>query len=132
MPFQPDPTLPDLARLKSQLLTSGVQQSNNSLWQVINQLIDALQNVNSGLNSGEVGGGANPDASYITVDNELADLPGSSQLLPGFGIDIDTSVPGEVTINTSGYWAPLSDGDLVEAEIIFADGEVIMVFCPDV
>ena len=30
----------------------------------------------------------------------------------------------------SGYWAPLTDGDLVETELIFADGECVMVFVP--
>ena len=42
MAFRPDSSLPDLTQLKSILLTSGLQQTNNALWQVINSLIDAL------------------------------------------------------------------------------------------
>lgn len=43
MAFRPGGNeLPDLNRLKSVLLTSGLQQTNNALWQVINSLIDAL------------------------------------------------------------------------------------------
>ena len=42
MAFRPDAQLPDLNRLKSVLLTSGLQQTNNALWQVINSLIDAI------------------------------------------------------------------------------------------
>lgn len=43
MAFRQEPQLPDLSRLKAVLLTSGVQQTNNPLWQVINTLIDSLQ-----------------------------------------------------------------------------------------
>ncbi len=35
--------VPQLDRLKSQLLTSGLQQRNQALYQVINQLIDVLR-----------------------------------------------------------------------------------------
>jgi hypothetical protein len=35
--------IPQLDRLKAQLLTSGLSQRNNALFQVINQLIDALR-----------------------------------------------------------------------------------------
>lgn len=37
------PNITQLDRLKSQLLTSGIQQQNQPLYQVINQLIDALR-----------------------------------------------------------------------------------------
>jgi hypothetical protein len=36
-------SLPELDRLKAVLLTSGIQRSNNALYQVINQLIDFLR-----------------------------------------------------------------------------------------
>lgn len=112
MPFQPESTLPDLSRLKSQLLTSGVQQSNNPLWQVINQLVDALQRVNNGLNSGTIGGG------------------GSGNIEAGFGIEVIES-GGDIIISTSGMWAPLTDGDPINTELIFADAQCIMVFVPE-
>lgn len=37
----------NLSRLKAQLLVSGIQQTNNPLWQVINQLIDAAQTISN-------------------------------------------------------------------------------------
>lgn len=30
----------------------------------------------------------------------------------------------------AGYWAPLTDGDLVETDLIFASGEAVMVWVP--
>ena len=42
------PSIPALDRLQSQLLTSGLQERNNALYQVISQLIAFLrQNINS-------------------------------------------------------------------------------------
>jgi hypothetical protein len=40
-----------LDRLKSQLLTSGLQKSNNALFQVVNQLIDFLRNLQNSVSS---------------------------------------------------------------------------------
>lgn len=52
-----------LDRLKSQLLTSGLQQENTALFQIINQLIDYLRgNINAtqaALTGGGGGGGGN-------------------------------------------------------------------------
>jgi len=36
-------TIPVLDRLKSQLLTSGLQEKNQALFQIINQLVDAVK-----------------------------------------------------------------------------------------
>lgn len=174
-----------LGKLRSTLLTSGLSQQNQPLFQVINQLIQAVIDSNSGvieITGGSSGGGLS-DRTYITVANELASLPSSSQLiagdnvtfdtstfgqlvidviltfitdatfltatdesgdfpnsrqlLAGTGITFDDSVPNERTIASSGggipdyYDSPLSDGDLIAAELIFADGECIICVCPN-
>jgi len=62
--------IPQLDRLKSQLLTSGLQQKNQPLFQVINQLIDAVRqgvnelNTNITAVSGSGGGGS---TSFTTI-----------------------------------------------------------------
>lgn len=85
---------PDLDRLKSQLLVSGLQRTNNSLYQVINQLIDAFR---SHL--------ASVETSITATEESVVDL-----------IDYE--------------WSVLTDGDLIEPEPIYADGEVIMTYRP--
>ena len=39
------------------------------------------------------------EATYLTLNDETADLPNSLQLMPGTFIAFDTSVPGQITIN---------------------------------
>lgn len=128
----------DLKRLKAQLLTSGLQQTNNALFQVINQLIDALTD-SLGTGSGgiiTVDLTAVKNKTYLTELNETAFLPSSRQILAGFGITLDNSVAGKLTISVNssisgvGYWSPLTDGDILEMDLITADGDVIMAFVP--
>lgn len=83
-----------LDRLKSQLLTSGIQQENFALYQVIVQLIDflrgevtATQTSISG-SSGGGGGGGLLGATYLTKDKE-GGLPNSLQVIPGAGIQFN-------------------------------------------
>ena len=33
-------------------------------------------------------------------------------------------------VESKGYWSPLTDGDVDETELIFADGDAIMVWVP--
>ena len=172
-----------LNKLQSVLLTSGLQQSNQPLYQVISQLIQAIIDSNIGvveITGGGGGGGPLSDKTFVTTTNELASLPNSSQLIAGDHISFDTSVfgqlridvlldfiinatiltatdesadfpnsrqllagtnitfddtvPNERTINASGgsgmEWYPLTNGDVDNPEIIFANGEVIMVNVP--
>lgn len=80
-----------LDRLKSQLLTSGIQQENSALFQVINQLIDYLRQTIDATNqalSGSGGGGLS-GASYLTKNLEVATLPGSKQMIAGSGIQFN-------------------------------------------
>lgn len=84
-----------LDRLKSQLLTSGLQQENIALFQVISQLIDYLRgNINavnqavSGSGGGGGGGVGLLGATYLTKNKEVG-LPNSLQTLPGAGIQFN-------------------------------------------
>ena len=174
-------------RLKSQLLTSGLQQQNNPLYQVINTLIDSTKqlitavsaSVNVDLaaieaeitaleqanyvtsddqtallpNSRELIAGDNitiddsvpneltinapaivPTETFLTSSDESATLPNSRQLLAGTGIAFDDSTPNERTINATvtpgGDWSVLTNGDPVNPELIFAGGDVIMLYIP--
>lgn len=88
-----------LDRLKSQLLTSGIQQENNALYQVVVQLIDYLRdNINTvdALVNGPTGitppgGGGILNASYLTKNLEQPLLPNSKQLVAGSGIQFNDS-----------------------------------------
>lgn len=94
----------NLDKLISQLLTSGLQQKDPVLYQVINTLIKEFKNVYAQLESGTLGGSSSGDATYLTHTNQTTDLPNSKQLLAGDGIEFDDSVFGERTINN-----PLED-----------------------
>lgn len=128
-----------LGKLKSTLLTSGLQQSNQPLYQVINQLIQAIidsaEDVVSIVGPGG-GGGPISDKTYITVGNELASLPNSSQLVAGDNVSFDTSVFGQLRIDVAvppsggSQWSVLTNGDPINPELIFADGDVIMIETP--
>lgn len=129
-------------------MTSGLQQKDNALFQVISQLIDAVRQfvdqTDSIIGDGDGGGGgsfAPIDSSFITFDNESAGLPNSRQILAGDFIHFDSLTPNELTIHgaewsvltdgdpnagTEYEWSVLTDGDLVAPELIFANGDVIM------
>src|SRR5262245_25269579 len=106
------PDIEALDRLKSQLLTSGLQERNNALWQVINQLIDFLRrNIDTVTaqtgSSGGGGGSGLVNASYITVLPE-GGLPNSRQLVAGAGINIQLTPNGRIVIHSA---VPLGGGD---------------------
>jgi hypothetical protein len=171
-----------LDKLLSVLLTSGLQQKDQPLFQVISQLIAAVRDSNNAVvaSVGPSGGGPISDLDFVTYTNELAQLPNSRQLLggtnvtldtavfgtividvlldfitdatfltatdesanfpnsrellPGTGITFDDTVPNERTINSSGGsggdWSVLTNGDVLNPELIFAGGDVIMTHTP--
>ena len=78
-----------LDRLKAQLLTSGIQQDNIALFQVINQLIDYLRlNANAVQAVSGASGSGGLASSFLTKNKELG-LPNSLQVLPGAGIQFN-------------------------------------------
>lgn len=93
-------------RLKAQLLVSGYQQKNNPLFQVINQLIDAVrqsiadtQAITGGGSSG--GGGGALGATYLTEGAEAATLPNSRQVIAGAGIQFNDAPNNRRVISTA-------------------------------
>src|SRR5688572_13833455 len=109
--------IPQLDRLQAQLLTSGLSQKNNALYQVIDQLIKALRQgideVDSSITGGGSGGGGGLlNQSFLTINNDLATLVNSRRLLAGFGITFDDSIGGIRTIATDGNGdhVPMSTG----------------------
>jgi len=129
---------PDLDRLKSVLLNSGLQIQNNALYQVINQLIDWARQIQIALNANisSVGGAVNDlsDQNFLTWADESVDLPSSRQLLAGTGVTFDDTIAFQRTINAGAsafYDAPLTDGNVDETDLIFANGECIIVQVPN-
>lgn len=102
----PNVTPEAIARLKSALLTSGLSQQNNALFQVINQLIDATTGTAAatatilGTPGGGSGGGSITGATYLTTDSEILTLPNSKQLVAGPGIQFN-DVSGRRTISAA-------------------------------
>lgn len=127
----------DLDRLKATLMTSGLQQKDNALFQVISQLIDAVRQfvISTGTITGSGGGsGGLLNATYLTASDQAALLPNSRELLAGSNVSFDDTIPNERTISVAvsdaGFWIPLSDGDVDEMDLITINGECIMVFVP--
>lgn len=93
-----------VSRLKGQLLTSGLQQKDQPLFQVINQLIDSLgsigQEVQTFTGGGGGGGGASANADFVTHQDNQASLPNSRVIVPGSGVTIHKG-PKELLIGAS-------------------------------
>ena len=115
--------LPDLSHLVNILNSSRIATENNALYQTIFQIIQAIQQGNKifagalGISTTSGGGGggsfAPADATYLTVNNELATLAQSRRLLAGTGITFDDSVAGIRTVESSSSlqdFVVMSDG----------------------
>ena len=77
---------PNLDRLRSQLLTTGLQNKDNPLWQVIDQLIAATKVIQSKINTSIASSAAIiTSASFLMVNDETVTFPNSKQTnLTGF------------------------------------------------
>jgi len=111
--------LADLDRLKANLLTSGLQNKDSALYQVINQLIDATKQLQANIITQIItissGSGFNGIQSFLTINAE-GGLPNSRKLVAGSNITFDLTVPGQLIINSAGSGVidhvVLSDGAL--------------------
>jgi len=94
-----------ISRLKAQLLTSGLSQKNQPLYQVINLLIDSLSDLASSTaavsGGGGGGGGGITGATYLTTGVETGSLPNSRQLIAGAGIQFNDAPSGRRVISTA-------------------------------
>jgi len=131
-------TQPRLDRLKAQLATSRVKEADFPLFQVVTQLIDAIRQLQSATGeeiSGVSGGVVTLSTlKFLTHDNESIALPNSRQLIAGVNVIFDDTVVNQRTINVPDAidreWSVLTDGDLAQPELIFANGDVIMTHVP--
>jgi len=92
-----------LDRLKGQLLTSGMAQKNNALYQVIDQLIGSVQKINNDLANLniDIPPAAGPDETFLTSTDESVDLPNSRELLAGTGIAFSDAVANKRTVSST-------------------------------
>ena len=108
----------NLQRLITTLNSSGLQQSNNPLYQVIKQLINFLLTFEQSSTTATSSAGSSAAAlylkTYLTATDETGTLPNSRELLAGTNVTFDDSVAGERTINVSGGsandYVVMSDG----------------------
>ena len=118
----------DFNHLLATLQNSRIHQSNNALWQTIQQLI-LLSQQQKGWSVdqfttiiGELVDNSNTvinikqnldDASFWTKNDETLTFPSALQVLAGFGIILDYSVANKVTISIAsavGDHVVMSDG----------------------
>jgi hypothetical protein len=131
---------PDFSHLFGILANTKLQQTNNSLYEVIFLLIkEVVQSRDSLVVENNISAQSLAQllgVTYLTVNDETALLINSRKEIAGSGIIFDDTVPGVRTVKTSGgtfgnhYDSPLSDGDTSAAELIYANGECIIVQVP--
>lgn len=115
MPFKPgrEPVTPDFKRLNSTLNNSGVKVKDYPLYQIIKALLEnsqqSVQHFTSQING---------------INQSIAEISAGGGSGGG-----TTPIPPVIIEN--GVWYPLTDGDVDETDLIFADGECIMVFVPN-
>lgn len=126
-----------LDRLQSQLMTSGLQNRDNPLFQVITQIIKSLRDVELSIASqiaavpvGTSNGSITSNEAILTSGVETTTLPNSRQLLAGLGIGFNDAVANKRTLNLTHYWSLLTDGNVDETDFIFANGEPISIQIP--
>lgn len=97
-------TVDSLVRLKSQLLTSGLQDKNQALFQVINSLIDGVIQGFGQVNTQVVpapGPTGIANQTFITAGIDTATLPNSRQLVAGEGIQLNPAPNGRLLISAA-------------------------------
>lgn len=139
MPFRPPKPTPQFADLKGILAQS--KQTEDAIYQVIQSIIERLDQLKinvvekiDGNAAAAILHFATRDATYHTKEDETGALPNSVQLLAGANVIFDDSVANQRTISVGGgagvYDDPLTDGILPATELIFADGNCIIVQVP--
>lgn len=139
MPFKPGPVRPQFADLKAILSQGDTEVARSPAYQTVRILIDRLTQ-DQKIDKDEL---KDIDdtlaqilaATFLTVDDESVVFHNSRQLLAGTNVAFDDTVANKRTINVTGsgsnhYDSPLSDGDLAAADLIFANGECIIVQVP--
>lgn len=140
MPFKPGPVRPQFADLKAVLSQGDAEVARSPAYQAVRILIDRLTQ-DQKIDKDEL---KDIDdtlaqilaATFLTADDESVIFHNSRQLLAGTNVTFDDTIDNQRTINVGGgslgthYDAPLSDGDTSAADLIFANGECIIVQVP--
>lgn len=125
-----------LDSLKTLLQSTQLSSSNPRLFQFLNQLLDFLRGIEARLNARiTAASSVATNATFLTATSEIATLPNSRELVAGTDITFDDTVSGIRTVNASGgsgtlQFTLLTNGDLIETELVFAGGDVIWVPVP--
>lgn len=107
-------TAATIDRLKAQLLTSGLSQRDQPLFQVVNLLIDGVRqslvvtDALTGTGSGSGSSSSILGQSFVTIDNDQTTLANSRQITAGAGIGFNDN--GERLIISSAIPFP-NDGE---------------------
>lgn len=133
MGFKPSNHQPDFSKLLGFLNDSKLIQTNPALFQTIQEIIRRIQQADN-IFKDELADILDAlKASFLTATPESGRLPNSRELVAGLGITFDDTQPHKRIINadaSGGYWTPLTDGNVDETDLIFADGEAIAVNVP--
>lgn len=133
MAFKPSPEQPDFADLIATLNTSGVQKTDNALYQTLYNFLTRITKWKEMLkkDAENLSGPFNNlrDISFLTIDNETVILPNSRALLVALGLSFDDITDGQRTLQLTHYWTPLTDG-LDPTSLIYAAEEAIAVEVP--
>lgn len=135
MAFKPPAEQPDFADLIITLNTSGIQKTDNALYQTLYLFLTRITKWKEMLrkDAEDLTGPFDSlkNVSFLTIDNETVILPNSRALLVALGLSFDDATDAQRTLQLTHYWTPLTDGDELAAELIYAAGEAIAVECPN-
>lgn len=127
----------DPIRLLTQLQNTGLANKDNPLFQLFDQIIKFIRQLNNSLNAltGSGGsGGSLFDATFLMSTDQSVQFPNSRELLAGTGVTFDDTVANERTISVNfselTQWSVLTNGDAINPELVFASGDVIMTHTP--
>jgi len=114
MAFQRPKKQPSFATLKTTLAQAGTAHKDNALYQTIQILIERLMqfqgitveelgDINASVNNvlSIVNNLADKTRTYLTVNDEVLNLPNSVQLLAGLNVTFDDTVANKRTINVN-------------------------------
>lgn len=119
---------PKLDRLKSTLQTTGLQQTNNALFQLLNDLIKYLREVQTSVSTIIKSGGG----TSTTIIGQTGPM-GPPGLIFGRKKESNKTIiisSSAASSSTDREWSVLTNGDIANPELIFSNGDVIMVHIP--
>jgi len=110
------------------LLNTGVQQDDPRMYQFLNSLINGLIQFNSLINVPSTpGGGGSVGPAGPKGDKGDNGIPGQD----GFdGEDQFYLLTSQSSSSSSEEWSVLTNGDVINPELIYAGGDVIMLHTP--